>query len=641
MPEHQSEERWTMRKITYTERLRYAFDQTIARGAVALAGWLSIISLAIVLLFTLLMVLAADLLGDPMLESGSLESYFWLNLGTVITPWLLNEGSLLFRILNLLVTLAGLLIVSFVVGIALTVIDERLQQLRRGRSLVLENNHVVILGWTPQIFPIVGELVLANSNQKRSAIVVLGNADKVEMEETLRDRIGDFKTTKLVVRSGVVDDRTDLALVNPQDARAIIVLPPQEPNPDIGVIKTLLALMNLPENSQPRFHVVTSLDSPHNQVVVEMIGRGVVSAVPNDEIIAQLTVQTSIQAGLSLVYMELLNFEGDEIYFKSEPALYGTTFGDALFRYKNSALIGLHLADGRTLLNPPADRTIEPNDTLIVISADDDTITLSPPTSIDPTAILNLPAHPAAQQRHVLILGWNPRLPQILCQLDHYVAAGSQVTIVKDPPHQQNQLPQLSYTNLTITLQEGEPTERSLLESLELSRFSEIVVLSDHTLLDAGTADARTLLTLLHLRTLCAQLEWRPSITSEIADTRNRELAAVAQADDFIVSQQLVSLLIAQICENRHLHAVFAELFNPTGVEIYLKPVSDYVKTDRPVTFATLVEAARQRGEIAFGHRLMRFSTDPTLHYGVQLNVPKTEQTHYRPQDRIILLSNR
>jgi hypothetical protein len=167
------------------------------------------------------------------------------------------------------------------------------------------------------------------------------------------------------------------------------------------------------------------------------------------------------------------------------------------------------------------------------------------------------------------------------------------------------------------------------------------VVLSDHTLLDAGTADARTLLTLLHLRTLCAQLEWRPSITSEIADTRNRELAAVAQADDFIVSQQLVSLLIAQICENRHLHAVFAELFNPTGVEIYLKPVSDYVKTDRPVTFATLVEAARQRGEIAFGHRLMRFSTDPTLHYGVQLNVPKTEQTHYRPQDRIILLSNR
>lgn len=58
-------------------------------------------------------------------------------------------------------------------------------------------------------------------------------------------------------------------------------------------------------------------------------------------------------------------------------------------------------------------------------------------------------------------------------------------------------------------------------------------------------------------------------------------------------------------------------------------------------SFATLVEAARQRGEVAFGHRLMRFSTDPTLPYGVPPNIPKTEQIHSPPQDRIILLSSR
>ena len=49
-------------------------------------------------------------------------------------------------------------------------------------------------------------------------------------------------------------------------------------------------------------------------------------------------------------------------------------------------------------------------------------------------------------------------------------------------------------------------------------------------------------------------------------DLRNRELAEVTQADDFIVSDQLISLMLAQVAENKHLNAVFADLFDPRGL---------------------------------------------------------------------------
>ena len=60
-------------------------------------------------------------------------------------------------------------------------------------------------------------------------------------------------------------------------------------------------------------------------------------------------------------------------------------------------------------------------------------------------------------------------------------------------------------------------------------------------------------------------------------DVRNRELAEVTQADDFIVSDKLISLMLAQVSENKDLNAVFDDLFDPDGSEIYLKPAADYV----------------------------------------------------------------
>ncbi len=44
---------------------------------------------------------------------------------------------------------------------------------------------------------------------------------------------------------------------------------------------------------------------------------------------------------LRAVYTELLDFEGDEIYTLPVPELTGKTFGEALFAFETSTLIGV------------------------------------------------------------------------------------------------------------------------------------------------------------------------------------------------------------------------------------------------------------------------------------------------------------
>ncbi|MEU6716989.1 hypothetical protein ABZ897_36475 [Nonomuraea sp. NPDC046802] len=130
--------------------------------------------------------------------------------------------------------------------------------------------------------------------------------------------------------------------------------------------------------------------------------------------------------------------------------------------------------------------------------------------------------------------------------------------------------------------------------------------------MDPDHADDRTLVTLLHLRDIEVRLGDPYSIVSEMNDDNNREVAQVTKADDFIVSSKLISLLLTQLSENRHLHAVFVTLFDPEGAAIYLRPAAD---------FAAVIESARRRDEVAIGYRLNRLS-DQAPSYGVVLNPP-------------------
>ena len=141
----------------------------------------------------------------------------------------------------------------------------------------------------------------------------------------------------------------------------------------------------------------------------------------------------------------------------------------------------------------------------------------------------------------------------------------------------------------------GDITDRKQITSLDLGSFSHIIVLSDSDDQSAQKADSQTMITLLHLRDLAEKTGFQYSIVSEMQDIRNRNLIEVAHADDFIVSDKLISLLLAQVSENKTLNKVFEDIFDPEGSEIYLKPVENYVTLEQPVNFYTVVESASRK----------------------------------------------
>jgi hypothetical protein len=382
-----------------------------------------------------------------------------------------------------------------------------------------------------------------------------------------------------------------------------------------------------------------------------MVGeKDILQTVFMEDIIARIVAQTSRQSGLSVVYTELMNFGGDEIYFKNETEIVGKTFGESLLMYEDSSVLGLRKANGKTLLNPPMDSMIESGDQIIALSEDDDTVLLSMyATSLNtgPGLVpINEKVIRSSRQPHkpqpekCLILGWNRSGAIIVRELDNYVPKGSLLTIVADIFGIEKQLKAqgIKLKNQKLTFKDGETTDRALLNTLNVEDYNHVIVLAYSTL-EPHEADAKTLVTLLHLREMAGHDATPFSIVSEMLDIRNRELAEVTQVDDFIVSEHLISLMLAQLSENAELLDVFTDIFDPEGSEIYLKPVSDYVETGTPINFYTVVEAARRRGEIAIGYRLVSESKDAGKSYGVHTNPRKSKEVSFAPEDKVIVIA--
>jgi ion channel POLLUX/CASTOR len=418
-----------------------------------------------------------------------------------------------------------------------------------------------------------------------------------------------------------------------------------------------------------------------------MVGRDEAEIVLGADLIARIMVQTCRQSGLSAVYQELLDFGGDEIYFAQEPALVNHSFGDVLALYETSTIISIESPDGGTLLNPSKDRRVENGDKLIAVSEDDDTVKLSGhPAPVIEDSVLAAAFPDDAGPERTLILGWNGLASTIVRELDNYVPDGSYTLVVSDPALS-NAVPNetgapvasglhgqvqpaggIQHHNpshdrparpageegtrshdgestdaveaprrFRLDFKPGDTTSRAVLDGLDIPSFDHVIVLSYSDRLDVQEADAKTLVTLLQLRDLESRSGGHFSIVREMLDIRNRELAESTHADDFIVSDQLVSLLMSQISENRSLAGVFEDLFDAGGSEIYLKPAERYVVLDRETDFYTVTEAARRRDEVAIGYK--KVAQNGSLKATLVVNPDKSHRLTFREGDRVIVLS--
>ncbi len=621
------------RTPTWRERLKYAFDQSMSAGTGALIGWLALISLAIIVMAAVLLSVTGIAPGDgePL---GFGESLWESTMRAMDAGTVAGDSGWGFRFVMLGVTLAGIFIVSLLVSILASGLQERLTELRKGRSQVLESGHTIILNWSSSIFDIISELAIANASERTPRIVILSTRDKAEMEDEIAAKVSNLGRMRIICRSGDPTDLFDLSLTSPMTSKSIIVLSPEGDHPDAAVLKTILALVHDPKRRAQPYRIAAEIRTIKNADIARTVGGKEVQLVFADDLISRIVVHSSRQAGLSAVYSDLLDFDGCEIYTSEQKGLAGKTYGEALGFFESCAVMGLVNGDGSVKVNPSMDRVIAADERIILIAEDDAAIKISqtPAPPVQTALMATAPVRETKPERG-LLLGWNRRGAIMLRELSRYVEPGSSITVIADTPHITDDIAALQGVSdqMTVHVTEADSSDRETLAALDVTSFDHVMVLSYSDTLPAQSADTRTLITLLHMRQLADDAGGHVSVVSEMVDVRNRELAEVTRADDFVVSNKLVSLMLAQASENPYLSAIFDDLLDEQGSEIYMRPASDYLVTGQPVDFYTVLESARQRGETAIGH---------VLHgKGCILNPCKSEKAVYGEDDRIIVLA--
>lgn len=601
---------------TTGDRIRYQIDRFLSWSP--FARFLGLFAISFVLV-TFCAVLAKIVVTPDEGETFDFFEAMWFAMTRVADAGTMGgDKGTLTRIVATMATLSGVGVVALLIGLVSSTVGEKIEDLRKGRSPVIDERHTLILGFNEKIFAILRELREANSNQQHAAIIILSSSDKEEVENTVRERMGEMGVTRVIVRQGSPFSVHDLRKVGAGRARSIIVLADDSvathndaDGADMVAIKTLLALRRIP-GALEKNHVVVELLDANRRSVVEKLGNGGVEVVAMAETLSRMMVQTSRQNGLAEVYRHLLSYEGSEFYFRGYAELDGQSFGDAQWKMKGAIVCGVRRpgAEGepaQCVLNPPDHFVLDAGDELLLIAEDDDSFSLT--ANHEPIVAAEFEgATPMARSpERMLICGMSPKLGDMLLELDNYVLPGSEVWLMpgasaKVAFDEMLRTEVNALKNLKLKHLDGDPTMPEPLKQAISPDFVVAMVVADTTR-DPEEADARTVITVLLLRELLRDFgDAKPRIISEILDPRTKDLLEQDYGADFVVSAEMTSMLLAQVSERRDLNMVFADLFDSDGNEIYLKRAACYTVLGQPTNWLAVQYVARQRNEVAIGY---------------------------------------
>ena len=582
-------------KSSLKDHISYRFDNSINKGQGAFVAWLAIFGLIFSILISLVRLVVE--------KGGVLREVLWGTSNSVLFDGKIPSGTFTNKAIAILIWLASVTIAATIIAFVTSKLRDRVEALRRGKSPILENGHTLILGWSNRAFPIIEQLAIANGNKRGAVIAIFANVDRATIEDQIATRVSNLGKTKLVIRTGDPTSPADLARTNIAKASSIIVLDDDGKN-DSSIVSTVLSIKAVDPTSVTK--VIAEMDNRIHASALSDATDGRVIAVQSNEIIARVTAQASRQPGLSTVVLDLLDFEGDEIYFANVAQVHGLTYDKAIANFDGASLIGIRTADGRIVINPAPNQRINKGDSVIAIAADDDQVIYSGNRENYQGLKARKISKSARKAEHLLIIGWSHMGTAVLTELTPFLPKGSTISIVADPSRfDKNTLPKKVVNGVKVSFAPHAGEIESLAKVARGKRYNEVIILAYRSNISAEEADTQTMLTMLLMNKLFREEGngVEPTrLVAEILDSSKSELARVAAVDDLVVSDNLAALMIAQISENPNLSPVFEDLFDVDGASINVVPITDYIEVGATVAFGKLVTAAIARGESAIGY---------------------------------------
>ncbi|MBR4204377.1 MAG: hypothetical protein IKQ92_02775 [Clostridia bacterium] len=606
-----------MKKPGFKKRFLYWLDNRISGGSMGLIRLLAIMSIFIVLLIALVIVLF-QLNG----EDGFLAA-FWDSAATVINAWMpsFEDGGIVYLILMSLAAIAGLFITSILIGIISSGIEEKITSLKRGSSAVVEEDHIIVLGFYPGEYTLLQQLVLAAAEEP-CCIVVADDIEQEEMQQYIADNVEKPKNVRIICRTVDIFDPKALERCALSACRSVII----SPTDDYRTTKALLAVSAVIGQDTSSVRVGAVVSKAEYRFPPSIAEKHNVTTLQTSEVVAKIIAHSCTQCGLSETFREVFNFEGCELYAVPLEAG-GMTFGELALRVDCAVPVGICTRDG-IRINPPRDTVIGEGERILVFTEEDDTAKL---VEAAKTREFAVDPERRAEKRpeKVTVIGGLESLDTVLYELPENV---SEVTIntAREPDREAVAAAIAKRKNpFAVNFSHSNLLRDDALTRLAL-KSEHIVILSDYEKGD-DEADMDTIFLLLNLRDIRIRRGLSFSITAEMRKEHNQHLVVTDDNTDFVVSSNMSSLILAQLAESPELIDAFRELISNRGNELYLMEAGEMMCAGKKTT-AEIRRIALEQRMIVIGY------IDAETRESV-FNPPLNEELELGEKDSLIVLA--
>ena len=629
---------------SFKTKLRYRFDQSFGSGALGALKWLLGTILVLSVPLTIILQLVQPHVKSSILSKAIIldhpphgilkwiDAYYqtiliFLGKGTFSnSDWVPRAFSAFGIIISLVIT-------ATLFGFVITNVNRRMSDLKKGRGVIIESGHTTILGWTPQIFSMISQIEKSNeSEQRQGIIIIISPQSKEMMDDEIKHRIGETKHTRIIVKSGDPANPRVLAESSINKSRNVIILG------NYWALTTQLALAIqacLPENSG--IPIIAEISDENTATILKNASKTPVYALNREDFISRITAHSLLQPGITTVLLDLLDFDGSEIYVKSFKQAEGKTYGEILNSF-NGIPFGIYKANGEVILTPDSSVRIEANDRIVGLAEDFSKFTWQQNSAPSHSLVPVQSEGSSMKPENILVIGWSRLARTSVLEISKVCAPGTKFTFFAQSSRiNLDEFKGLEHPNVSIDIRHSTGTAEDLAEVLNSQEFTRIGIFAYKTRgLPVAESEAITLLTALQV----AHLQKDPAckskdafVVAEVQDVANVPITHQIDLDDMVVSDRLSTLMMSQLSETNELGAVFDQLFGAKAPFINSKPSSYFAPIGTPISFGDLIAAGHAKGQTVIGYY------DRSAGAGGVTHVNPSRDSKLSPSDSISVIS--